>query len=58
MLIRSVRLVPVGRGAAPTWGGEPVDLRLADGRLTVTGNRRTAEGGEAIPERQLVRVGS
>lgn len=34
------------------------DLRLADGRLTVTGNRRTAEGGEAIPERQLVRVGS
>ena len=33
-------------------------LRLADGTLTVGGDRRTAAGGEAIPERQLVRVGS
>lgn len=33
-------------------------LGVADGALRITGDRRTADGGTALPERQLVRVGS
>lgn len=50
MLIRSVRLVPVGPGPAPTWGGEPVDLRLADGRVTHVGPALVPDAAERVLE--------
>ncbi|HPB71848.1 MAG TPA: hypothetical protein PLX71_02600 [Phycicoccus sp.] len=50
MLIRSVRLVPVGRGSAPTWGGEPVDLRLADGQVTHVGPTLVPDAAERVLE--------
>jgi hypothetical protein len=33
-------------------------LGIADGALSVAGDRRTADGDTALPDRQLVRVGS
>ena len=43
LLLRSVRLVPIGLGGR---GGDPVDLRIVDGRVTQiapTLGRRSAE---------------
>ena len=41
-------------------GGFAIDryaVRLADGTLGIVGDRRTAEGGEQLPEQRLVRTG-
>ena len=45
-LIRQARLVPIGTPAAG--GGEPVDLRIADGVVTEVGPTLNAEQGELV----------